>query len=490
MRRMKPIISPFSLAFSVILFTALGLILWRSGTLAFSPGELSSQSEPEGEIQGYSSHSAFEPQCEYCHQPFKSRQADLCVHCHTNIAVQIDAQNEMHGKLKNPVQCSACHPDHRGRDFDLLQNALETFDHSLTSFSLVWHQIDYDSAPMACEDCHILLPDFSVLDQTCSGCHRERDAAFIDHHQQEFGLVCLACHDGIDNMVNFDHDNTAFPLNGKHLQVSCVDCHLDKHFDKTSKDCLSCHAEPQIHLGVFETNCAACHSTEDWQPATLANQNFQHDRNATFSLDRHLQDYQGQPITCQTCHEADLNSLDMQTCISCHATQSAEFMDRHQAQFGSNCLDCHDGFDRLSNFDHADFFPLEGRHADIKCEDCHTNSAGIKVYRHTPAACNQCHAEPEIHAGSFGLQCQYCHTSQQWIPAQLVLHAFPLDHGEEGQVACQTCHTAAYAEYTCYGCHQYEEADITDSHARAGISPAELPKCFQCHQHGTIVQGQ
>jgi len=155
-------------------------------------------------------------------------------------------------------------------------------------------------------------------------------------------------------------------------------------------------------------------------------------------------------------------------------------MAEHQAQYGPACVDCHDGVDRMANFDHANFFPLNGVHANLECEECHAN----QVFRGTPQLCVECHAEPEIHAGFFGVQCQNCHTEKAWAPARMTVHDFPLDHGGQGTIECQTCHPSTYVDYTCYGCHDHQPDEIRTSHLEAGVSLEELPNCTKCHPTG------
>lgn len=488
MRRKRQFLAPLSLTFSVLLFSGLGLLLWQSGGLAFSPGDLSSKSRPASRIQGFSSHADFEQECKRCHQPLKSLQASLCMDCHTEIAKGIEKGNELHGKLENPLQCAACHGDHKGREFDPLQGALAHFDHAITSFSLIWHQFNYDTSRMDCQACHLSEQDFKVQDKNCSGCHTGADQDFMVEHRREFGDGCQDCHDGTDNMVNFDHSATAFPLHGKHSAIRCVDCHLSGHFEETSGDCLACHSEPGVHEALFEADCTACHSTETWSPATLDGESFSHQLFTSFSLARHSQDFQGQAINCKTCHLENLRLVDVTACTTCHTAQDADFMTRHQNGFGSNCLDCHDGTDRMDNFDHANFFPLEGRHAEIDCEGCHLSEARERIFAGTPRECSQCHAEPEIHAGFFGLKCQYCHAASNWTPARLKIHPFPLDHGQDRESACETCHVQAYDQYTCYECHEHQEQDIIRTHTQAGVLMEALKNCFQCHPSGLVEQ--
>ena len=131
-------------------------------------------------------------------------------------------------------------------------------------------------------------------------------------------------------------------------------------------------------------------------------------------------------------------------------------------------------------FDHANFFPLDGKHAEVKCSKCHAD----QKYKGVPTTCAECHKEPKIHAGIFGSECQDCHTANGWVPALLNKHTFPLDHGGKGEVNCQTCHLNTYPEYTCYSCHDHQPEEITASHKRANISEADLPDCTRCHAGG------
>jgi hypothetical protein len=145
-------------------------------------------------------------------------------------------------------------------------------------------------------------------------------------------------------------------------------------------------------------------------------------------------------------------------------------------------VECHDGADRMRGFDHQKVFALDGKHASIACIACHKD----QVFKGTPTKCVQCHTEPAIHAGFFGLECQDCHNSQAWAPAFLRQHPFPLQHGGQGEAPCQECHPSKYAEYTCYGCHQHQSDAIAKSHAPLKIAAADLNNCATCHPAGTL----
>ena len=464
----------------------------------FSPGELSARDLSGMALGGFTSHAEFESQCSRCHAPLETTQDVLCTACHTDVSHQIASGSGTHGKLEAANQCAGCHPDHRGRDFDPALLAQDTFNHDMTSFSLAWHQVDFEAVPMSCEACHQESNLSVPVIEKCSACHTAHDAQFMNTHLQEMGGDCLACHDGQDRIIEFDHATTSFPLEGKHTRLGCASCHeigqgsaalfdhvpaLAQVFQGLPLDCAQCHSEASVHGDLFSSNCEDCHTAQSWALAKWQGQPFDHALNTRFSLARHAQDYDGRNMTCKYCHQGDVRQFDQGICVDCHGKEDQGFMQRHQEQFGPACLDCHDGTDRMSNFDHANFFELEGIHTGLDCQACHAD----KVFLGTPTACSGCHAEPAIHAGTFGLQCQYCHTSQAWSPAPLRLHNFPLDHGGSGEQACETCHQGSYGQYSCYGCHEHQLDAINQSHLQSGISSHELPDCAQCHPAGSIV---
>ena len=79
--------------------------------------------------------------------------------------------------------------------------------------------------------------------------------------------------------------------------------------------------------------------------------------------------------------------------------------------------------------DHSGY-PLEGAHADIACESCHTDGE----YKGTARECVDCHQTPVsgIYAAHFAGECVDCHTLEDWTPYQF-------DHLVA--VECESCHT-------------------------------------------------
>lgn len=105
-----------------------------------------------------------------------------------------------------------------------------------------------------------------------------------------------------------------------------------------------------------------------------------------------------------------------------------------------------------------------------------------------PHQCVACHEDPEVHAGRFGLDCVRCHTLAVWTPALLTRHTFRLDHGGEGEVACETCHLEAYTEHSCYGCHDHSAEQMPAAHEPAGIY--EYERCIDCHPTGEAGEAE
>jgi mono/diheme cytochrome c family protein len=104
-----------------------------------------------------------------------------------------------------------------------------------------------------------------------------------------------------------------------------------------------------------------------------------------------------------------------------------------------------------------------------------------------PHQCIACHEDPQVHRGQFGLDCVRCHTLEAWTPASLTRHTFPLDHGDSGEVACETCHIDTYAANTCYQCHDHDPEEMDQVHLAEGIEAFD--NCQACHPTGIEGEG-
>lgn len=399
-----PLFSPVNLLIAAIVMVGFVIIFLASGNQIFNPGDLSSGSSSIAAVSDYSSHAEFEDQCQLCHQPLGSAQADLCIECHTGVGRQIEREIGLHGIMENVNECRQCHRDHQGSDFDMLASARDSFDHSTTAFML-----DERHAGAACQECH--QPDTALATSNCEGCHEE----------------------------------------------------------------------PEIHAGIFPADCGMCHQANTWQTVTWQDQPYSHDL-VGFSLISHQSDFDGSPLICQDCHTGAVDFEAAFVCQECHSGQDPQFMQEHVLAFGQSCTECHDGVDRMEQFDHAAVFPLEGKHLELTCAACHTGQA----FNESQTVCASCHQEPEIHAGFFGLRCQMCHTADDWQPARLGLHNFPLDHGSGEISSCITCHADAYTGYTCYTCHDHREDQMMEVHVKAGIAEDQIADCAACHLDGLV----
>lgn len=249
-----------------------------------------------------------------------------CKSCHTSNLTDplahakcTDCHQDYHeGQLinENKVrECSDCHtvfgfPDH-----------LYTFeDHLTTDFPL-------EGAHLAtpCFACHVSDERwiFKDLDGTCTSCHENIHEGRMDPVYYE-DKACTYCHNSeMWSDVDFDHNQTDFPLEGRHEETRCAKCHFDdgeggqQTFANLSQDCYFCHED--AHRGQFNqdgiTDCSNCHSPLQWRPSK-----FDHDSTA-FPLEGAHVD-----VDCRKCHIPDIidgvvfvdYNIERFECIDCH----------------------------------------------------------------------------------------------------------------------------------------------------------------------------
>jgi hypothetical protein len=272
------------------------------------------------------------------------------------------------------------------------------------------------------------------------------------------------------------------------LERECTLCHRPWGGADAAR-CLACHtgidqqivARAGLH-GVLPDaeNCAQCHGEHQGREAHITHiavSDFPHEQ-LGFSLNGHRRLADGTPFACADCHTAPGYAFDETTCTTCHQKMDAGFTGQHVAEVGSGCLSCHEGDQTLAAFDHRTVFALDGPHAAPSCQDCHLG----RSLEELSAGCIACHPEPDLHKGRFGVDCAACHTAEAWLPARLRYHAFPLDHGDGGEVACQICHADGYVTYTCTGCHEHEPAQTARQHQKESLQ--DIADCARCHPTG------
>lgn len=185
-----------------------------------------------------------------------AHEATACSACHlkeskwtfTNLPEKcVGCHQDVHGGYINqqydPNQnCTVCHQT------DSWQNI--QFDHSKTGY-----QLKGAHSKQACMNCHGLTTNetghpykhFNYKKSNCTDCHNN-----VHGNQFEINGItnCVSCH-GFENWkaIFFNHDSTAFKLEGKHKEVSCGKCHRETlvenkkiiQFKIEKFECVDCH---------------------------------------------------------------------------------------------------------------------------------------------------------------------------------------------------------------------------------------------------------
>ena len=470
-------------------------------------------------------HAKLEARCDSCHASFrKDAQGGKCTACHRPIGTDIASRSHFHGKFgpARTQECKTCHSEHKGRGLALIRLNRQAFDHGLTDFALTGAH-----ARTACAGCHGTGNNYRGVSSACVSCHGRKDP-----HRGQLGRACQSCHttSAWKPVTGFDHGRTGFSLTGAHARASCMTWHAGQRWKGLGTTCVACHAKDDAHRGSRGTNCASCHRTTSWKEAT-----FDHSGTGFPLLRAHAAascagchgpgNVRKQPVrACSGCHAADdvhkgQNGTDCaachassswkqvrfdhdamtrfplrgahrsttcgachkqpakaqkppSTCIGCHAADDA-----HKGGNGDDCARCHkeSGW-KLTSFNHDQMtrFPLQGAHAAVRCETCHTAPPDkLKL----SMECATCHRADDVHAGKLGAACSRCHNSSDWksnVRFDHSLSRFPL-LGKHAQIQCVECHadrTFGSKGTTCADCHK------DDHHAGTLGTPS---RCRDCH---------
>ena len=139
--------------------------------------------------------------------------------------------------------------------------------------------------------------------ERCESCHADPHGGQLAAAQDG----CRHCH-SVESFtkVTFSHDESRFPLTGKHKQAECGQCHAPNagsgashgrplpRFRPVTQECQGCHRD--VHYGQLRAQpCTRCHTTEAFSPSL-----FSHD-------DRKLTDYalegKHRSLACAACHK-------------------------------------------------------------------------------------------------------------------------------------------------------------------------------------------
>ncbi len=432
--------------------------------------------------------------CEDCHTTRLLRDAEVkalvaktgretflglgstCVSCH----------EDRHAKTVG-AECQKCHSTSAW-------SPASSFDHTRAAFALAGKH-----ATVACSKCHTSLEQRTagrpVLFATkefgdCTPCHASPHRAGFSQQ------TCRSCHSTEGWHVRtsagkFNHDLTAFKLVGKHASVACEKCHktgmspTGSSLKLAHNTCTDCHVD--YHRGdfaaTFNSRCESCHTPFGFVPASFT---VAAHRSARLPLTgAHA------AVLCEDCHirgddgRRVFRFADLR-CEACHR-------DRHGGQFaremtGRSCDACHSTTDWRpaegpfgGSFDHATTrFPLVGRHASVKCGECHrvkkVGGFDVAQYKGTDTRCESCHEDR--HVGQFALNgstdCARCHQAEGW-------KKLLFDHNTQSTFAL----TGAHVRVMCRQCHPEERRGGT-TFVRFKPVPST---CESCHAPGSIRNG-
>ncbi len=299
-------------------------------------------------------------------------------------------------------------------------------------------------------------------------------------------LQGVTSHAGLSRQCGACH---AAPWSGTRMDAQCLDCHRDVR--RALSDTSTLHG----HLADASA-CISCHTEHRGATAGLTRVEGFGSAHGEFgfSLAAHRTTSGGTPFGCSDCHGSESFTFETTRCESCHRDYQEAFIARHVREWGSDCQSCHDGADRFTGgaFAHdTTGFVLDGGHVSTACVSCHTETRTLGGFRGGPTTCVGCHRADDDHRGEFGDDCAACHTTASWEGATMEHNDFPLDHGEEGRIACKTCHENPkdYKAYTCYNCHEHSPARVQAQH-RGEVSTRNLDDCVRCHRGGDEEGGE
>ena len=440
---------------------------WNSSA-QISPGDLTKE---HAKLEGMSN-------CTQCHELGDKVTNQKCLDCHKEIKNLMTENRGFHASNQVENQsCTKCHSEHHGRNFDMVRFDTNNFNHNLTGYRLEGAHKAVD-----CKQCHQTknIADASIkkrkttylgLSTDCLSCHE-------DFHQGSMPNDCLKCHsmEAFSPVANFNHNETNFPLKGKHETVDCKECHKvtvkdGKEFQQFKglafSDCKACHQDP--HQSKLPGACAQCHNESSFTAFNGLGR-FNH-KVTGFTLNG-----QHQSINCFDCHAKSSNPAlvfqdrkptEESNCIACH-------QDPHDDKFGQDCAQCHQeqsfiALKEMDFFDHSvTDFPLEGQHQGVDCRECH------KARFSTPidfSQCKNCH--DDYHKGQFATNnispdCDACHSVQE----KFNYTSFTITKHQETQFPLEGAHLAT----PCFACHvdeaskRWEFRDIGNT-------------CIDCHDN-------
>jgi len=423
--------------------------------------------------------------------PLRGMHANVsCRQCHTSLVFN-----------NVGMRCADCHADiHRGQFGATCEqcHAVKGWRVSMASIQQHTNRLPLIGAHsvVECAACHksAAVGQFQGLSTNCYPCHQAQyQNAVPDHKALGFPPTCQNCHSSMDTWLGakFDHAKFAgFPLTGMHATLDCTACHAGGRYKGTPANCYGCHSKdfnatnnPNHVQAGFPHDCGVCHSTANWNGV-----HFDHGAYTKFPLTgMHT------TLACTACHVNGKYAGTPADCASCHIGDYNKTTNpNHKASgFPTDCSICHStsGWTPAS-FDHSKTkFPLTGKHTTLTCVACHVNGN----FNNVPTGCVSCHLndyngtnDPNHKAAGFPTDCQVCHSTNGWRPAQFDHNKtrFPLT-GAHINVPCAKCHINGVYQGTptdCYSCHKADYLGTNNPNHVAAHFPTT---CATCHTTAT-----
>jgi hypothetical protein len=248
----------------------------------------------------------------------------------------------------------------------------------------------------------------------------------------------------VQDLSNFDHMETGFPLDGNHSLIDCESCHIGGVFDALPTQCSACHdgvfavGQSPSHIPTVE-NCDVCHSSFGFEESAAA-----------------LMDH---------------SVLGDQNCVACHDGVTATGKTPDHPVTSDLCEGCHNtnAWTPVLGVDHGQ--------ALGRCISCHNGDlASGKLTNHMPATDN----------------CDACHSTTSWVPVTFVDHSQVFG-------SCISCHNHFIAigkpgnhiasTDDCSACHavgtSFAPVINVDHDQILGLEPV----CENCH-NGIVATGK
>ena len=406
--------------------------------------------------------------CRDCHKPDLIADSELRKRKDTYLGLRTNC-NACHEDVHQKTLGNDCNKCHETEKFA----PASKFNHDKANFKLVGQHKTVD-----CKECHEKewrngkeFQKFTNIPfKNCNDCHN-------DPHDNNLGTNCRQCHSEVSftnssALSSFNHNQTNFPLKGRHSKVSCRECHdmntspllvfQDKLGIKTNA-CATCHKD--VHEGRFGNNCAECHNEDGFRKVGNLDK-FDHNRTSFELKGKHA------TVDCKKCHttKSMTDPLPHNACALCHD-------DYHNGQFAGlvstpDCATCHTENDFAETTytleKHAKSkFPLEGGHIATPCFACHLKEDKWQ-FRKIGERCKDCH--DDVHNGQIAekwypdKKCENCHMTESWQDNQF-------DHSKT-DFALKGAHTKQH----CSACHVPQEG------YKYGVFAGLHNKCNDCHK--------